>query len=341
VYQFFHPPENHISTDKREYQFFKCNAPRGCKLPGGGVRRYQTNSDKAPAKDRSSTSTLSKHAKKCWGGAVVMARMKGVDAQPKDGSIHAAFARRDERPAVASDRTLTPAELRAHIVRWVAESNRPLVIVEDREFKTIIGAGRPEFGLPGRRTVSRDLNVSFAVSRAFVEELLKEYTGRLSFATDAWTSPNHRAFVAWTVHLHHEGRLLSFPLDIFEVPEVRNVSSFYQTSPLTTGFSPTPERLLHASLTICCRDLTSEVGYALCFHSKPKLIILGRFSGGQATMRPRMTRRTRHLATILTTTSTRSTASAALPIRSISPFPPSCGHSHPRRKRRKRKGREV
>ncbi|KAJ6544909.1 hypothetical protein B0H10DRAFT_2203021 [Mycena sp. CBHHK59/15] len=97
--------------------------------------------------------------------------------EPKDGSIHAVFARPDERPAVPSDRTLTPAELRAHIVRWVAENNRPLAIVEDREFKTILGAGRPEFNLPGRRTVSRDLNVSFGVSRAFIEELLKTILG--------------------------------------------------------------------------------------------------------------------------------------------------------------------
>ncbi|KAF7376831.1 Dimer-Tnp-hAT domain-containing protein [Mycena sanguinolenta] len=76
VYQFFHPPETHISIDEREYQFFKCNAPRGCKF------------------DRSSTSTLSKHAKRCWGEKVVNARMK------------------EECPAVPSDRTLTPAELR-------------------------------------------------------------------------------------------------------------------------------------------------------------------------------------------------------------------------------------
>jgi hypothetical protein len=48
----------------------------------------------------------------------------------------------------------------------------------------------------------------------------QEYPGRLSFGTDAWTSPNHRAFVAWVVHLQHEGELLSFPLDVYEVPEV-------------------------------------------------------------------------------------------------------------------------
>ncbi|KAJ7689074.1 hypothetical protein B0H14DRAFT_2652938 [Mycena olivaceomarginata] len=37
-----------------------------------------------------------------------------------------------------------------------------------------------------------------------------EYDGRLSFATDAGTSPNHRAFVAWTVHLQHKGDPWSF-----------------------------------------------------------------------------------------------------------------------------------
>ncbi|KAF8235576.1 hypothetical protein L208DRAFT_1256359, partial [Tricholoma matsutake] len=43
------------------------------------------------------------------------------------------------------------------------------------------------------------------------------------FATDAWTSPNHRTFVVWTVHLHHEGHILTFLLDIMEVPEVHDI----------------------------------------------------------------------------------------------------------------------
>ena len=48
---------------------------------------------------------------------------------------------------------------------------------------------------------------------------IQEYDGRLNFATDAWTSPNHKAFVALTVHLEHEGKPLSMLLDIFEVPK--------------------------------------------------------------------------------------------------------------------------
>ena len=45
----------------------------------------------------------------------------------------------------------------------------------------------------------------------------KNYDGRLSFATDTWTSPNQRAFIAITVHLEHEGEPLLMLLDVVEV----------------------------------------------------------------------------------------------------------------------------
>lgn len=40
----------------------------------------------------------------------------------------------------------------------------------------------------------------------------------MSFATDAWTSPNHRAYVAVTVHFEHKGKPMCLLLDIVEVP---------------------------------------------------------------------------------------------------------------------------
>jgi hypothetical protein len=39
----------------------------------------------------------------------------------------------------------------------------------------------------------------------------------LSFATDAWTSPNHKASVAVTVHFKDNGILTCMLLDIVEV----------------------------------------------------------------------------------------------------------------------------
>jgi len=39
----------------------------------------------------------------------------------------------------------------------------------------------------------------------------------LNFATDAWTSPNHKAYVAFTVHFEHKGVPISMLLDLVEV----------------------------------------------------------------------------------------------------------------------------
>ena len=45
----------------------------------------------------------------------------------------------------------------------------------------------------------------------------QEYEGKLAFTTDAWTSPNHRSFVALCVHLEHKGAPLSMVLDVVQV----------------------------------------------------------------------------------------------------------------------------
>ena len=45
----------------------------------------------------------------------------------------------------------------------------------------------------------------------------KEYDGELNFATDAWTSPNQKAMVAFTVHFEHQGAPMTMVLDVVEV----------------------------------------------------------------------------------------------------------------------------
>jgi len=48
---------------------------------------------------------------------------------------------------------------------------------------------------------------------------IQDYAGALNFATDGWTSPNHKAYVAFTVHFEHEGVPISMLLDLVEVPK--------------------------------------------------------------------------------------------------------------------------
>ncbi|KAJ7220152.1 hypothetical protein GGX14DRAFT_354645, partial [Mycena pura] len=193
-----------------------------------GIKRYQTKVNGDPHSDRSSTSNLKKHAKHCWGSDVVDARIRGVPADAgRDSSIFAAFARSGQRPVNVSHRTHTQPEFRCDLLT----------------------AGRPELKVPGRSTVARDLKAVYERSADRVKKLLMEYDGRLSFTTDAWTSPNHRAFVAWTVHLQHEGEPLVFLLDIFEVPEVCLCRLFCLL--LTSFYSRTRVKSLHVSLMIC------------------------------------------------------------------------------------------
>jgi hypothetical protein len=47
----------------------------------------------------------------------------------------------------------------------------------------------------------------------------QSFSGKLNFATDTWTLPNHKAYVALTVHLEHNRKLLSMLLNVIEVPK--------------------------------------------------------------------------------------------------------------------------
>ncbi len=93
--------------------------------------------------------------------------------------------------------------------------------------------------LPSPTTVSRDVKAIYERTKARVADMLQvstpsgpcrahhrltneqKYRGRLSFATDAWRSPNHRAYMAVTVHFVKDGKKYEMLLDILEVAEVR------------------------------------------------------------------------------------------------------------------------
>src|SRR5436190_533781 len=46
---------------------------------------------------------------------------------------------------------------------------------------------------------------------------IQEHEGTLSFETDAWTSPNHKAYVAITIHFEHDEKPICLLLDLVKV----------------------------------------------------------------------------------------------------------------------------
>lgn len=105
----------------------------------------------------------------------------------------------------------------------MCEQLRPFATVSDSGFQCLMKTGRPHYYIPSATTVSRDTKALFGHARHSIAALLRDYEGKISFATDAWTSPNHRAFVAVTAHLKVRGEPISLLLDLVEVAEVRTM----------------------------------------------------------------------------------------------------------------------
>jgi hypothetical protein len=166
---------------------------------------------------------------------------------------------------------------------WCAESARPFAIVKDQCLLNLLKTGRPEYPIPSPTTISRDVqrifehtkarlatilqvNLPFQYTRLSLTYLTQNYDGDLSFATDAWTSPNHRAYVAFTVHFIHEGTPISLPLDFIEVATVRTsiIASIILPHPLPVPlFSHrlTPVPISPMRLPLFSRTILSLIRY--------------------------------------------------------------------------------
>ncbi|KAF5342776.1 hypothetical protein D9758_017115 [Tetrapyrgos nigripes] len=201
----------------RKCQVFKCSRT-ACRKE---IHQYQDKTD------ANATKGLRDHVQsgKCWGAAVLesVKDLKGDDAQKatqsylKDGSITAAFKRVNKGTVTYSHRQHSKMEMCAEIVCWVAESSQPFTIVCDHGFLCLMKTGRPGYYLPHPTTVSHDVKTVFAKTRQRISHWLRSYEGKLNFATDAWTSPNHYTYVVVTVHFEQEGIPLSLLLDSIEL----------------------------------------------------------------------------------------------------------------------------
>lgn len=109
-------------------------------------------------------------------------------------------------------------------MKWVTQSMRPHVIVKDPGFQSLMKTGRPGYWIPSPSTIARDIQVIYTKCREKIVHLLQEDEGNLSFATDAWTSPNHRTFIAVTVHVVLNDKPISMLLDLLEVAKVHQLS---------------------------------------------------------------------------------------------------------------------
>ncbi|KIM61366.1 hypothetical protein SCLCIDRAFT_122127 [Scleroderma citrinum Foug A] len=198
IYGFFEQPQI-VEANNRCAQEFRC-CKCGCMTC---MRRF------LDTKDAGLTRNLQKHVQTCWGIGVVNAADTAADANEvlqkiipnilKDGSITMSFKLKKGKTTY-SHHAHTPGQTKG--------------------FQSLMKTGRPAYYIPLRCTVSHDVRLIFTHTQNCITKMLQEYNGKLNFTTDAWTVPNHHAFIAFCVHLEHNGTPLTMPLDIVEVPKV-------------------------------------------------------------------------------------------------------------------------
>ncbi|THV04133.1 hypothetical protein K435DRAFT_649829 [Dendrothele bispora CBS 962.96] len=214
IYAFFDPePTIEYRKDNRKCVVFRCSA-KNCKKRE--ILRY------LDTKDAGSTGNMRNHVKTCWGEEILVEADKAKDVDEgrkvtgsyrKNGSITASFekSKNAQSKASFSYRQHTKTETRM----------RPFDIVKDRGFVCLMKTGRPHYYLPHPTTVARDVKQVFAKTRKRVADMLQNNDSDINCCIDTWTSPNHKAYAAVTVHFEHEGKLMSLLLDFIEIAKVR------------------------------------------------------------------------------------------------------------------------
>ena len=114
---------------------------------------------------------------------------------------------------------------------------RPFKIVNDRGFQSLIKTGCSEHYIPSLSIVSYDVKKILIKCQERIACLLQichcheidetiqlnhtyqNYGGKLNFMMDAWTSPNHKAYVTVSVHFKVDRKMVTMLLDLVEVAQ--------------------------------------------------------------------------------------------------------------------------
>jgi len=99
----------------------------------------------------------------------------------------------------------------------------------------LMKTGRPETYIPSAETLSWDVKNVFVAVHKHISDMLQvevkmwqyseiltyvcqKYDEKLNFAMYAWTSPNHKAYMAIMVHFEYKRQSMAMLLNLIEVP---------------------------------------------------------------------------------------------------------------------------
>ncbi|CAB5351658.1 unnamed protein product [Rhizophagus irregularis] len=89
---------------------------------------------------------------------------------------------------------------RAKLVEWIATDDQPFTVVESPEFRYVIQICNAEAQIPTADTIKSDILKLYKSYHINIQNILQNTPGKISFALDAWTSPNVIGFLGITGH---------------------------------------------------------------------------------------------------------------------------------------------
>ncbi|KAK7015919.1 hypothetical protein VNI00_018991 [Paramarasmius palmivorus] len=201
IYGFYEKPfYEECGPLKQPTHTFRCTA---CKLD---VRRYQDTAD------ANSLSNLRKHVIHCCGGQAVKAI---IDSGETPDKVQAKVG--DKKGVNLDIKGLFDNQRKADH----EHSSMIKALTKDIVLNVSAGSPRitrcPHYWLPHPMVVLRDTKTAFAQTRKRILKMLCEYQGDIHFTTDAWTSGNHKSFVAITAHIILKGQQTTILLDFLEL----------------------------------------------------------------------------------------------------------------------------
>ncbi|KAF9031411.1 hypothetical protein BDZ89DRAFT_627712 [Hymenopellis radicata] len=221
IYAFF--GEAYVEyVEGRKAHVFPCGA-RGCTI---NTRRFQDS------KDANSSGRLRAHAVKCWGkDAIDAADDTTLEGTREALKQHAKHPSKGIKSFFPVDGWPQGEHLILRHTTYTCPDTCRMCSLGVGELQTVCNCRRPRLQEPYEERPARTLHSTsddgladtknvFAKMRQRLSKLFREYEGDLNVAIDGWTSQNHGAFIAITVHLIIDGEVVNVLLDFLEVAEV-------------------------------------------------------------------------------------------------------------------------
>ncbi|KAK9327277.1 hypothetical protein V1520DRAFT_57915 [Lipomyces starkeyi] len=86
------------------------------------------------------------------------------------------------------------------LIKWIADDQQSLSVVEDRSFKSFVKCINPNYTIPTKKTITRQIVNTYATHLDVLKSQLDSLDAKVSLTYDVWTSKANLPYASITAH---------------------------------------------------------------------------------------------------------------------------------------------